>query len=80
MFGSKRDCSRLHTGKLHDSYLSPNTILVTRCMKMRWAGHVARMGKKRLHTKFWYGKLKKMRSSEDLGIGGRIILKGILKK
>jgi len=33
----------LHNEELHNSYTSPN-IMVIKLSRMRWAGHVARMG------------------------------------
>jgi hypothetical protein len=41
---------------------------------MRWAGHVACMGK--VYTGLWWER----DHLEDLGIGGKIILKWIFKK
>jgi hypothetical protein len=38
---------RLHNEELHDLYSSPNIIRVTKSRRMRWAGHVARMGERR---------------------------------
>jgi hypothetical protein len=35
------------TRELNDLYCSPNTVRVIKARRMRWAGHVARMGKKR---------------------------------
>jgi truncated hemoglobin YjbI len=49
MFGPNRDgmsggWRRLHN-ELHNLYSSPNTITMMKSMRMRWAGHVAHMGK-----------------------------------
>jgi hypothetical protein len=38
---------RLHNEELNDLYSSPNIIRVIKSRRMRWAGHVARMGEKR---------------------------------
>jgi hypothetical protein len=38
---------RLHNEELNDLYSSPNIIRVIKSRRMRWAGHVARMGKGR---------------------------------
>jgi hypothetical protein len=38
---------RLHNEELNDLYSSPNIIRVIRSTRMRWAGHVARMGEGR---------------------------------
>ena len=35
---------RLHNEELHDLYSSPNIVRVIKSRRMRWAGHVARMG------------------------------------
>ena len=46
---------------------------------MRWAGHVARMGKEEMYTEFWWGNLRERDHLKDLGVDGRILLKYILK-
>ena len=48
VFGSKRDevtgeWRKLHNEDLRDLY-SPNIVRVVKSRRMRWAGHVARMG------------------------------------
>jgi hypothetical protein len=52
IFGPKRDkmageWRRLHNKELNDLYSSPNIIRVIKSRRMRWAGHVGRMGDKR---------------------------------
>jgi hypothetical protein len=52
IFGPKRgeatgEWRRLHKELLYDLYSSPNIIWVIKSRRMRWAGHVARMGEKR---------------------------------
>jgi hypothetical protein len=43
-----REWRKLHIEELHDLYSSPNIIrIMVKSRRMRWAGHVARMGKKR---------------------------------
>jgi hypothetical protein len=49
MFGPKKDevtreWRQLHNEKLNDMYSSPNIILVIKSRRMRWVGHVARIG------------------------------------
>jgi len=38
---------RLHNEELNDLYCSPNIVRVIKSRRMRWAGHVARMGDER---------------------------------
>jgi hypothetical protein len=52
VFGPKKDEAtgewrRLHKKELNDLYSSPNIIRVIKSRRMRWAGHVARMGDER---------------------------------
>ena len=52
IFGPRRDKvtgerRRLHNEELNDLYCSPNTVRVIKSRRMRWAGHVARMGERR---------------------------------
>jgi hypothetical protein len=52
MFGPKRDevtgeWRKLHNEELHNLYSSPDVIRQVKSRRMRWAGHVARMGEKR---------------------------------
>jgi hypothetical protein len=52
IFGPKRDEAtvewrRLHNEELNDLYSSPNIIRVIKSRRLRWAGHVARMGEAR---------------------------------
>ena len=49
IFGSKRDegtgeWRKLHNEELNNLYSSPNIVRVIKSRRMRWAGHVARMG------------------------------------
>ena len=52
VFGPKRDevtgeWRKLHNEKLNDLYSLPNIVRVVKSRRMRWAGHVARMGEDR---------------------------------
>jgi hypothetical protein len=40
------DLRKLHDEELHNLYSSPNIITMIKSRRMRWAGHVARMGAK----------------------------------
>jgi hypothetical protein len=51
IFGPKREedgsWGKLHNDELHSLYSSPNIVRVIKPRRMRWAGHVARMGEGR---------------------------------
>ena len=52
VFGTKRDeitreWKKLHNKELSDLYSLPNIVRVVKSRRMRWAGHVARMGEGR---------------------------------
>jgi hypothetical protein len=58
-FGPKRDevmaeWRKLHNKELHDLYSSPSIIRVIKSRRMRWAGHVARMGRKGTLIDYWW--------------------------
>ena len=59
VFGPKRDevtgeWRKLHNEELSDLYSLPNIVRVVKSRRMRWVGHVARMGEG--CTGFWWGK------------------------
>jgi hypothetical protein len=52
IFGPKRDevtgeWRKLHNEELHNLYSSPDIVRQVKSRRMRWAGHVARMGEER---------------------------------
>jgi len=58
IFGPKRDeitgeWRKLHNEELNDLYSSPNIVQVIKSRRMRWAGHVASMGRGETYTGFW---------------------------
>jgi hypothetical protein len=61
IFGPKRDevtgeFRKLHNEELRDLYSSPSIIRIIKSRRMRWAGHVARMGEKRNSYRLFVGK------------------------
>jgi hypothetical protein len=67
IFGPKRgeitgDWRKLHSGELHNLYSSPDIIRQIKSRRMRWAGHVARMGEGRNLYRVLFGKPEGKRS------------------
>jgi hypothetical protein len=61
IFGPKRNQARgewrrLHEEELTDLYSSPNIIRVLKSRRMRWAGHVTRMGGKERYIQDFGGE------------------------
>jgi hypothetical protein len=61
IFGPRRDevtgeWRKLHNEELHNLYSSPDIIRQVKSRRMRWAGHVARMGEERKVYKVLVGK------------------------
>jgi len=61
VFGPKRDevtdeWRKLHNEKLRDLYSLPNIVRVVKSRRMRWMGHVARMGEGRGAHRILVGK------------------------
>jgi hypothetical protein len=77
IFGPKRDEAtgewiKLHNRELHNLYSSPDIIRQIKSRRMRWAGHVARMGEGRNVYRVLVGKPEGKDSSEDQGVDGRM--------
>jgi hypothetical protein len=63
ILGPKRDevtgeWRKLRNEELHNLYSSPNIIRMIKSWRMRWGGHVARMGERGMHTGYWWGSQK----------------------
>jgi hypothetical protein len=61
IFGPKRDevtgeWRKLHNEELRDLYSSPSIIRIIKSRRVRWAGHVARMGEMRYTYRLLVGK------------------------
>jgi hypothetical protein len=63
IFGPKRDevagkWRKLHNEQLHDLYFSPSIIRIIKERRMRWAGNVARMGRRGTRIGCWWESQK----------------------
>jgi hypothetical protein len=60
IFGPKREedgsWRKLHNDEHHSLYSSPNIVRVIKSRRMRWAGHVARMGEGRGVYRVLFGR------------------------
>jgi hypothetical protein len=45
---------KVHNEELHNLYFSPNLIRIIKSRGMRWAGHVARIGRILMHIRIWW--------------------------
>jgi hypothetical protein len=58
IFGLKRDevmggWRKLHNEELHNLNFLPSIIRMLKSRSIRWAGHVARMGRRGMHIGYW---------------------------
>jgi hypothetical protein len=59
IFGPKRDevsggWRKLHNEELRDLYSSSSIIRIIKSRRMRWAGHVAEWGKRKMRIGYWW--------------------------
>ena len=83
IFGPRRDevtgeWRRMHNEELNGLYSSPNIVRVIKSRRMRWAGHVARMGEER--GAYRWGNRRERDRWGDLGVNGWIILGWISRR
>jgi hypothetical protein len=63
IFGPKRDevmgvWRKVHNEELHNLYFLPNITRTIKSRRMRWAGHIAQMGRIEMHVGYWWGSQK----------------------
>jgi hypothetical protein len=85
IFGPKRDevtggWRKLYNEELHNLYSSPSIITMIKSRRMRWAGHVARIGRRGIHIGYWWEIQKGRDHWEDQDVDGWTILKMDLRE
>ena len=85
VFGFKRDevtgeWRKLHNEELRDLFSLPNIVRVVKSRRMRWVGHVVRMGEGRGVHRVVVGKPEGKRPLGDPDVDGMIILRWIFGK
>ena len=85
IFRPKRDevteeWRKLHNEELNDLYSLTNIVRMIKSRRMRWAGHVARMGEMKAVYRGLVGKPEGKRTRRDPGVDGRIILRRTFRK
>jgi hypothetical protein len=78
--GVTGDWRSLYNEELNDLYTSPNIVRVIKSRRMRWAGHVARIGEERGCIGSWWGNRRERDHWGDLGVDGWIILGRISRR
>jgi len=74
------DWGKLHNEELNDMYSSPSSVRVIKSRRMKWAGHVARMGERTALHRVLVGKPEGKNRLVDPDVDGRIILRWIFEK
>ena len=85
IFGPKRgevtgEWRKLHNGELGNLYSLPIIVQVVRSRRMRWAEHVAHMGRGEVCAGFWWRNLRERDHWGDPDLNGSIILRWIFRK
>jgi hypothetical protein len=80
MFGPKGDevtgvWRKLHNEEFHYLYSSPTIVQVIKSRRMKWAEHIARLGREEAYTWVGWGILRKRDHWKYPGIDWRIILR-----
>jgi len=65
------ECRELHNEELNDIYSSLNIVRVIKSRRMRWAEHVALMGRGEAYTEFWWGDLRERHHLGDPDVDER---------
>jgi hypothetical protein len=71
---------KTHNKDLNDLYSSPTIVQVIKSRRVRWPGHVARMGRGEACTGFWWGNMMERDHWRYPDVDGRIILRWIFRE
>jgi hypothetical protein len=64
--------------ELYNLHASPHITMVMKSRRMGWARHVAHMKARKMHENFFSESLKGSDNLEDIGVDGRVKVKGFL--
>jgi hypothetical protein len=70
-----REWRKLHNEELNYLYSLANIVWVVKLRRMRWTGHVARMGEAKGLHRVWWGSLRERDHWGYPDVDGRIILR-----
>jgi hypothetical protein len=56
--------------ELHNLYCPPSAIRIIKSRRIKWAGHVARMGRRGMHIGFWWESQKERDPLLSSGVKG----------
>jgi hypothetical protein len=71
---------KLHDEELHNLCSSPNIIRMIKSRRIRWTGHVARMGRRGMHIGYRWEIQKEKDHWEEQDVGWLTKLKCILER
>jgi hypothetical protein len=71
---------KLHNEELRDLYSSPSIIRMVKSRRVRWAAHVALMGRRETSIGYWWVSQRERDHYEDQDVVGWIILRWILQR
>ena len=74
-----RDWRKRHNEERNYLCFLRNIIRLIKSRRIKWAGHVASMGRVEVYTGYWWGNLRERDHLEDLDIDCRIILRWIFR-
>jgi hypothetical protein len=61
---------KLHNEELHNLYSSPTILRMIKSRRMRWTGHVARIGRGGMLIGYWWERQKERDHWENQDVGG----------